>query len=91
MYQALGERARQIYGFAADAVVNATYRVVPDGDVFSEGIAVEFIETAAPATEASAPPPSIEVRMRSLKALRDQGLIDEQEFLKKKAQLLDEL
>ncbi len=90
MYERLRRRAREVYGFNADGVINATYHVEPDGDTFAEGVAVEFVEgqEREPLNSARSP---INDRLRTLERLREDGLINEDEFSRKKAQILDEL
>ncbi len=91
IFQRLGTRARQTYGSAADAVINATYQVEPDGDVFAEGIAVEFLPETNQGPPAANVATSIEDRLQILKVLHGKGLIGDDEFSQKKADILDGL
>ena len=90
MYERLRRRAREVYGFNADGVINATYHVEPDGDTFADGVAIEFLEGQRREPPNSVRPP-IKDRLRTLEGLREAGLISEDEFSRKKAQILDEL
>ncbi len=76
------------YG-SVDAIINVTYQNQPDGDAFADGLAVRFITQ-----QTVQPPPAtktMEERLERLKALLDRGLIDRDEYDRKRTEILKEL
>lgn len=92
MNEKLKTQAREQYGGKADAIINVTYRVDPDGDVFASGLAVHFIEPQPTPALPSAPPTrSLEERLLELRNLREKGLIGAEEYYEKRMKLLEGL
>jgi hypothetical protein len=90
-FQALKEMAIQQYGASTDAVVNATYRVESNGTVFSDGLAVRFVNQSTAIAPASATRQTPEERLKQLKSLLDQKLISPKDYERKRAEIIREL
>lgn len=87
----LQARAIKQFGFGeVDAIINVTYRTDPNGDVYADGIAVQFpwqAPSSMPAPVAQTPGE----RLQTLKNLLDKGLITHDQYEKKRADILKEL
>src|SRR6266404_1279758 len=89
-----------IYGVKLGAIINVVYRVEPSGDVAADGLAVALSHTdAAPAGNAvpaaarreSNEKAPVDDRLNHLKSLVDQGLIDKEEYKRRRARILEDL
>jgi hypothetical protein len=92
MNERLKQAARNQWGRSVDAIINVAYQTDPDGDLYADGLAVQFV-IAAPPQPAPNPPAhqSVEERLQTLKRLLHDGLISQQQYEKKQAELLREL
>jgi Short C-terminal domain len=76
----------------ADAIVRIDSSAAANGNIVSmQAVAVRFTGPAKPAAPPIAAKPTAEERLKKLKALADQGLITEDEYTKRKAEILSEL
>lgn len=87
----LKQQAASQYGSKVKAVINVTYRVEHDGDVYASGLAVQFIEEKKEEPKLEPAHPSLETRLRELKDLREKNLITPEEYYEKRSDLLKEL
>lgn len=87
MDERLRNKAVELYGTRVDAVINVTYRTDPDGHVFADGLAVRF----TPQPPSFAPVRSAEESLKELRGLLDQGLITQEEYERKREEILNEL
>ncbi|MFI5366942.1 MAG: tetratricopeptide repeat protein [Candidatus Binatia bacterium] len=83
----LKAQAFQMYGNRVDAIINVTCRNDPSGDVFADGLAVAFTSPAASVPSAR----TGEQRLKELQDLLDKGLINREEYERKRAEILREL
>jgi len=83
----LKAQAFQLYGNRVDAIINVTCRNDPSGDVFADGLAVVFTSPTAPVPSAR----TGEQRLKDVQDLLDKGLINREEYERKRAEILREL
>jgi hypothetical protein len=78
-----------LYGYDVDAVINADYWAIPGGTVFAKGIAVHFTN----GSDSSSAPPATDPghRLEQLQNLKDRGLITDDEYERKRHELLEGL
>jgi hypothetical protein len=90
--QALQMATEKAAESGADALVKIESSASSNGNIVSmQAVAVRFTGAAKPAAPPIAVKPSTEERLKKLKGLFEQGLINEDEYNKRKAEILAEL
>jgi hypothetical protein len=92
----MNERVKRVateeWGQAVDAVINVTYQTDPNGNLYADGVAVQFVVVPPPSPPELAPSPKgAEERLEALKHLFQKGLISKSEYDAKRAVILQDL
>ncbi|NOT56371.1 MAG: hypothetical protein HOP18_17370 [Deltaproteobacteria bacterium] len=90
MNRMLRDNALQQYGHRVDAIINVTYRTESSGTVYADGLAVHFMPQS-PLPAPAAPVRNAEDRLKEIRKLLDQGLINKEEYERKRSEILKDL
>lgn len=77
------------HGPSVSAVINATYRAEHGGTVYADGLAVRFVTPAPQAVDSARRDAA--TRLENLEDLREQKLITQKEYEKKRAEIIGDL